>query len=172
MIAAGRLITLQNFAGAALAVLDRGLAEGIDSEEPRGNDGLDHEMHEKGAQRRLVEDADLHDPRRTAIGDKAVCRRPAHRRNNISEGAAIEVGKLFVVVGARRPEVDARSGPGAVGQNECEGFVGRAVEIELELAVLVDGPRARIGVVPRPPLPRLSAQSWRYQSANRDRLES
>ena len=26
-------------------------------------------------------------------------------------------------------------------------------------------------MVPRPPLPRLSAQSWRYQSANRDRLE-
>ena len=48
------------------------LAEGIDAHQAGGDDGLDHEMHEQPAERRLVEASQLHAPQGMAAARQAM----------------------------------------------------------------------------------------------------
>src|SRR5512143_2652278 len=115
----------------------RRLVERVDAEEVGGKDRLQHEMHHESAERPLVQDFEVEGAHRApgrnqSLGDGALLRRDQVARRVAREiVGACELGQVWR---------DAWALSRAILADDGDEVLRRAVEIELELAVLVDGP--------------------------------
>ena len=75
-----------------LALLDRRLVEGVDAEKLRGDDRLQHEMHEQFAEARLVEAGELEGAHRAAVLRQRLGGGAALRGDEVADGFAREPG--------------------------------------------------------------------------------
>src|SRR5215468_3203211 len=123
-----------------LAFLDRRLIEGIDAEEVRRDDRLQHEMHEQLAQRCLLERVDVYAAHRAAVLGEGLDGGAALCGDEVADGLAGEI-RL-----ARKPREiirNARTAAGGADRDDGEELVAGTGEIELQLAVLVDRSKRR-----------------------------
>src|SRR5712691_12936433 len=74
-----------------LALLHCRLVEGIDAEKVRGDDRLQHEMHEKLAEACLVQPIEVDGAHRPAVLRQGLSRRAALRRNQVADGPIPEI---------------------------------------------------------------------------------
>src|SRR5471030_2243103 len=109
------------------------LIEGVEAEEVRGDDGLQHEMHQQFAQRRLVELGQVKSAHRATVLGERLGGGARFRRHQIADGLAGKVG-----LAGDLGEVGIHAGPKpcAGDADDGEEFIARPAEIELHLAVL------------------------------------
>src|SRR5262249_31977771 len=101
----------------------------------RGKDGLEHEMHHQSAERALIEPVEVEGTYRPACFGQRRGNGALLRRDEIAGGVADEIigtGELGEIWR------DARTPPLAVLADDGDEMLRSAVEIELELAVLID----------------------------------
>src|SRR5262249_18905797 len=90
-LAGGRLAPGQIALRQHLAFLDRRLVERVDVEEARGDDRLQHEMHQQFAEACLVEPLDVDGAHRAAVLGERLSGGAALRGDEIADGLAGEV---------------------------------------------------------------------------------
>ena len=93
-----------------LALFDRRLVEGVDAEQVRGDDRLQHEVHQQFAEARLVELLDVDGAHRAAVLGQRLGGGAALRGDEIADRLAGEVGLAGEL---REIGVDARPAAGA-----------------------------------------------------------
>ena len=118
----------------------RRLVERVDAQKMRREDGFQHEMHHQRARAPLVEDIEIDGAHRAPLGHQRLGDGALLRRDQVAGGMAGEIigaGELGEV--GRH----ARAAAGAILADHGDEVLRRAVEIELELAVLVDRAKRR-----------------------------
>src|SRR5262245_42188367 len=120
-----------------LAFFHRGLIEGVHAEEPRGDDGLQHEMHEQLAQARLVELVDMDGAHGTTVLGQRLGGGAAFGGGEVADGLAgeIRLARELGEIGGH-----ARTAAGGGGSDDGDQLVARAGDVELQLAMLVNRP--------------------------------
>src|SRR5262245_32398863 len=118
-----------------LTFFHRGLIERVHAEEPRGDDGLQHEMHEQLAQARLVELVDMDGAHRAAVLGQRLGGGAAFGSGEVANGLAgeFQLTRELGEIGGH-----ARTAAGGGGGDDGDQLVARAGDVELQLAMLID----------------------------------
>src|SRR5262249_36837134 len=98
-----------------LPLLDRRLIERVDAEEMRGDDRLQHELHQQLTEARLVQLCQMDGTHRAAVLRQRLGGGAALRRDEIADGLASEIG----LAGERRKlGIDPRAAAGGADRDD------------------------------------------------------
>ncbi len=121
-------------------LLDCWLIERIDADQAGGNDGFEHEVHHQRPERRLVRLLQTDRADRPVVTSKGFHRSPGADIHQIPETMAREIGYPLVF---RKCGIKTRAIASHGTNQDGDELIGRTVEIELQLAVLIDRPKSR-----------------------------
>src|SRR5581483_5019504 len=118
----------------------RRLVERVDTEQVGGEDRFQHEMHHERAERALVQDFQIDGPHRPPGSDQGLGDGALLRGDQVSRRLAREIFRVGELGEVRS---DARPPANTIFADHSDEVLWRAIEIKLQLAVLIDRPKRR-----------------------------